>query len=447
MRHCARATRRRMPSIESSSPQHSALSELHRQVGFELALDAYHGGLRRGAQAAARGAAGGAVLVTCSDEFQGELRNAFERDVARPLCSGSIVGPRSIFALSNMAGRLETGALELAQQHFAARNASNERVIVVAIMAHCGAVLSKGDWTYGRVDRFGVTSSCCSVLTRLLEHDDEFDAVRHPWREQLNAFFGPERLEALRGLDGSWRLLATAITHAVLQGESGVAEVLRGPTQVSTHVLIACGVVLNRVGGDSVLPVAIHHLHARGGEVELIHGASLRSTPGALHIEHVAGRLVVRSDEHTESVSARRAQGAQRGELAAQTRALRTSTDALTAARAKLADEELDSARRQVEKLRSRPQAWRVYARPVLRGLMQTLGVVAPEFGLAAMLVQSGHDAVRAQRLRKLLERGPSSAEARQTLQQIEAEIQQLGHRDAQEVLDLLLEEREALLS
>jgi hypothetical protein len=77
---------------------------------------------------------------------------------------------------------------------------------------------------------------------------------------------------------------------------------------------------------------------------------------------------------------------------------------------------------------------------------MQSLGVVAPEFGLVALLVQTGHDATRAQRLRKLLERGPTRAEAREALQQIEAELQQLGHRDAQEVLDLLLHERSPLL-
>ncbi len=435
-----------MTELAANAALPAALAELHRQVGTELALDSYHGALRRAAQSAARGAAGGAVLVTCSDEFQGELRSAFERDVARPICSGSIVGPRSILALSNMAGRLEAGALDLAQTNFAARNASGERVIVVEIMAHCGAVLSRSGWSYGRIDRVGVTSPCCGVLARLLEQDPEFEAVRHPWREQLNDFFGPERLAALRGLDDAWRLLATAVVHAVLQGESGVAEVLRSPGEVSTHVLIACGVVLNRSGGDSVLPVAIHHLHSRRGEVELVHGASLRSTPTALRFEHLAGRLVVHSDERTESVSAPRAQSVQRDELAAHVQALSTSSDALARARAKLAQEQLHSARRQVEKLRARPQVWRVYARPVLRGLMQTLGVIAPEFGLVAMLVQSGHDAARAQRLRKLLERGPSSAEARNTLQQIEAEIQQLGHRDAQEVLDLLLEQRSPLV-
>lgn len=435
-----------MPLTDLQPGLPAALAELHKLVGGEIALDAYHGALRRGAQAAARMAACGAVLVTCSDEFQGELRNAFERDVARPLCSGSIVGQRNIFALSNMAGRLEVGALDLAQEHFAARSASGERTIVVEIMAHCGAVLSKGGWSYGRVDRFGVSSDCCGALARLIEDRDEFAAVRHPWREQLFAYFGPERLAALRELDPSVRLLATAVVHALLQGESGLAELLRAQCKSSTHVLIACGVVLNRPSGDTVLPVAIHHLHAHGSEVEVVHGASLRSTPASLRFEHVAGKLVVRSDELVESVSAPRVQEGQREEFTAHVRALHSTSDELAKARAKLAREHLEGARRRVASLKKRPAAWRAYARPLLRGVMQTLGVVAPEFGLAAMLVQSGHDAARAQRLRKLLQRGPSSAEARQALQQIEAEIQQLGHRDAQQVLEILLSERSPLI-
>jgi hypothetical protein len=433
-------------ALETTAVLPAAFAELHKQIGVELALDAHHGALRRAAQAAARSAAGGAVLVTCSDELQGELRGAFERDVARPICSGSIVGPRSILALSNMAGRLETGALELAQSHFNARSASGERVLVVELMAHCGALNAQGATRYGRVERGGVQFECCGVLARVLEDGEEFDAVRHPWREQLRVYLGPERLAALRSFDPATRLLATAVIHALLQGESGVAEVLRTRSAGSTHVLIASGVVLNRASGDTVLPVAIHHLHARAGEVELVHGASLRSTPAALRFEHVGGRLQVRSDEGVESVSAQRVEAAHGELFTSHARALHSATDELARARAKLAKEHLASARRQVERLKQRPQAWRAYARPVLRGLMQSLGVVAPEFGLVALLVQTGHDATRAQRLRKLLERGPTRAEAREALQQIEAELQQLGHRDAQEVLDLLLHERSPLL-
>lgn len=420
--------------------------ELQKLVGAEQALDAFHGALRRGVQSAARSATCGAVLATCSDEFQGELRTTFERDVARPLTSGSIVGQRNVFSLSNMAGRLEVGALELAQQHFAQRQSESMRLLVVEIMAHCGVLATKGEWRYGIVDRFGVMSDCCGALARLIAGGEEFAAVRHPWHEQLSAFFGPERLEALRAVDADTRLLSAAIVHAVLQGESGVADVLRAGARAPTHVFIACGVVLNRPGADTVLPVALHHLFASGREVELVHGASLRSTPQALRFEHQFGRLRVSSDEQIESTSAPRVELEHAAELVEHSRVLHSLEDERSKARAKLAREHLESTRERVARLKQRPQAWRVYARPVLRGLMQTLGVVAPEFGLVAMLVQSGHDATRAQRLRRLLQQGPTSVEARKALQGIEAEIQQLGHRDAQEVLEILLNERSPLL-
>lgn len=81
----------------------------------------------------------------------------------------------------------------------------------------------------------------------------------------------------------------------------------------------------------------------------------------------------------------------------------------------------------------------RVYARPLLRGLLQGLSVVAPEVGLAALVIEGSNEMVRAHRLRGVLERGPSTEEAQRVLHEIEPSIQQLGHRDAQAVLKALL--------
>jgi len=425
--------------VDPTTPVSPALIELQKLVGVETRLDAYHGALRRAAQSAAHFATHGAVLVTCSDEFQGELRVTFERDVARPLTSGSIVGQRNVFSLSNMAGRLEVGALELAQQHFSLRSASGQRTIVVEIMAHCGVIDGAGGSKYGRVDRFGQTSECCGALSRLIESGDHFAAVRHPWFEQLSAFFGADRIAALRQIDPSTRLLIAAAVHAVLQGESGVADTLRTAPQIPTHFLIACGVVLNRSGADTVLPVALHHLRAEGGDVAVVHGASLRSTPQSMRIAHENGHVRVVVDEELPSITAPRIDVAQSGEFANYVRRLEARSDERSTAQARSAGEVLFNSRRRFDRLKKRPQAWRVYARPVLRGLMQSLAVVAPEHGLVAMLVQSGHDSARAERLRDLLQKGPTTDEARRALHEIEADIQQLGHRDAQQVLEVLL--------
>ena len=48
------------------------------------------------------------TLTVPADEFQGELRRNFDRDVARALLPHV---PSRTFAVSNMAGRIEPGAL------------------------------------------------------------------------------------------------------------------------------------------------------------------------------------------------------------------------------------------------------------------------------------------------------------------------------------------------
>jgi hypothetical protein len=68
-------------------------------------------------------------------------------------------------------------------------------------------------------------------------------AVRHPWFDQLTAFFGPDRLALLRSDESRTRMLTAAILHALLQGESAIADLLREPAPAPTHVLMVCAVV------------------------------------------------------------------------------------------------------------------------------------------------------------------------------------------------------------
>ena len=66
---------------------------------------------------------------------------------------------------------------------------------------------------------------------------------------------------------------------------------------------------------------------------------------------------------------------------------------------------------------------------------------MAPEVGLAAMMIETGADWVHAGHRKRVLEYGPSSDQARRALHDVESSIQQLSHREAQEVLDVLLAE------
>jgi hypothetical protein len=82
---------------------------------------------------------------------------------------------------------------------------------------------------------------------------------------------------------------------------------------------------------------------------------------------------------------------------------------------------------------------WRSYSRPLLRGLFRGLSAVQPELGIAGLFYEGGEKLFAAHKLRQIVERGPSTLEGRRVLHDIEAELQQLNHEDAQQVLDILL--------
>lgn len=425
----------------------TAMREFERLIGFETPLDHFHGALRRAAQSVQPVRGYGMVQVTCSDEFQGEIRASFERNVARPLMSGAIDGHRTTFALANMGGRLEAGALALAQNHFQAGDPrAPARLLVVEITAHVGLRQTSTGKQWGYVERFGTTSECCGALSTLIANTTTTAAVRHPWFDQLSRFFGPDRLGVLRADASPTRMLTAAIVHAVLQAESAVTDLLREPPSTATHVLVAPLVVINQTGLEQTIPVGVHHLLSDGREIAVLHGKSLRSTPAALRFGSDAGRLHVTSDEGLESTGERRAIVAH-PHFAEQLRAVHAADDEKSREKARLVQQALKRTEVHVDRMRKHPQAWRAYARPMLRGLIQGLSVVAPEVGVAALLFEVGRDAAHAQHLKRLLERGPSSEEARKVLHDLEADIQQLGHREAQDVLEILMQESKVLIA
>jgi hypothetical protein len=407
------------------------LRELESLIGHEVHLDVLHGALRRTSQAIAGISEYGTCLVTCADEFQGELRRNFDRDVARPLLPH--VQSRT-FAVSNMAGRIEPGALQIADAHFTVKTRhEGSKLLLVQIAAHVGRRPGDDGPIYGELNRFGLPSPCCGALALLLDPPAAAFSVRHPWFDQLSAFFGPERLATLRADTSPHRLVSAAIVHAVLQAETGLADLLRDPPRTPTHVLIVSGVIVNQRGSDGALLCGYHHLISDGEHVHVDSGGSLRSTPSSYRFRDEGDLLVVESPWDEDALAAASVpRPSDQAAVAAGREVLERST-------ARSVRERLARARRQVEHLERHPRGMRVYARPVLRGLLQALSVVAPEVGLAALLVESATDLTRARHLRDLLSRGPSTEEARRVLHDLEPTIQQLGHREAREVLETLL--------
>ncbi len=414
-----------------------ALRELAALLGREQSLHSLHASVLRAAGAYRPVVESGAVLAACSDEFNGELRSAFDHDVARLLSAPDIPGTRRVFALSNLGGRIEPGAIALANLHFTARSArEGEKLLLIEIASHVGRRETSSGTRWGELDRFGTVSPCCGALRLLLDAPESAAAVRFPWFDQLNAFFGPGRLAALRADESPYALLRTAIVHAVLQAETAIVDLLREPPTTPTQVLLVALVVVNRRGTDNAILVGLHPLHFTGGEAELGQGMALRSTPAALEIDASQSRLRVLSPFGEEAAAAPGAPLA------------RTPVPAGARERSRRPDVRAHVARhrRQLARLRHQRHSLDVYARAALRAFLQGLSVVAPEVGLAALAFESGREILRAAEFARLLERGPSSEAARKALHDFEPTLQQLGHRDAREVLEVLLAEHHPVL-
>ncbi len=274
------------------------MKELCRIIGREQPLDQFHRNLNRAAAEDPAIEAFGCCLVTCADERQGQTRSSFDREVAAPLISDAANPRDRVFSISNLGARYETGALRLVDEHFT-RLSPGPRRLVVEIASHVGRAGKDGGFEYGLVERFGRKSTCCGVLTALLAPPATAaaTAARHSWLDEVDSTFGPERLAALREIDGPTRLVAAAVIHAALQAEAAVSDLLQGPLAALVDVLLVAGVSINQQSADGFLPVACHHLRAGEGGAPLVAGYSLGTTPQELSIDASAAGIVVDNEQ------------------------------------------------------------------------------------------------------------------------------------------------------
>jgi hypothetical protein len=420
-----------------SRPLPLALKDLAARLGHEESMHTLHGRVLRAAHALGPVVESGAVLAACSDEFNGELRGAFDRDVARMLSAPHIPGTRRVFSVSNLGGRIEPGAVALANLHFTARSAEGgEKLLLIEIASHVGRRETSQGTQWGELDRFGPSSPCCGALRLLLDAPESAAAVRFPWFEQLTAFFGPERLGALRTDTSPHAMVRAAIVHAVLQAESTIVDLLREPPQTPTHALLVALVAINRRGPDNALLAALHHLHFAHGELTELRGVSLRSTPTTLTIDASHANLIVQAKFEDLPASP---------VAASHPRAV-VPAGARGQAQSAHVREQVVRARRHLHHIHSQPHGLHVHARAILRAFLQGLSLVAPEVGLAALVLESGRDVFKAVKLNELLRHGPSTTEARKVLKDLEPTLEQLSHREAREVLEILLSEHHPVL-
>lgn len=413
-----------------------ALRELATRLGREESLGALHAAVLRAAHALKPVVESGSILAACSDEFNGELRAAFERDVARQLSSPGIPGTRRVFSVSNMGGRIEPGAIALADLHFSARSSrAGEKLLLIEIASHVGRRdLEGGGTRWGELDRFGTPSPCCGALRLLLDVPASSGAVRFPWFDQLTAFFGRGRLAALRSDTGPHAMLRAAVVHAVLQSETAIVDLLREPPSTPTQVLLVALVAVNRRGMDNAIPVGLHHLRFANREAVTLEGAALRSTPEGLAIDDSRPNVVVSSPFPADEASP---PGAHRPPVAAATRAH---------AHSPAVREVVLRHRRQLELFAGEDRTRRVYARAALRAFLQALSVAAPEVALAALALENGREIFHGSEAARLARPGLARAEALKLLHDLEPSLQQLGYLEAGELLAFLMSERHPLL-
>jgi hypothetical protein len=430
------------------------MRELAALVGREEPLGTVHGAILRAVRTIRPVIESGAMLAACSDEFNGEIREAFDREVARALSAPGVPGKRRVFSVSNLGGRIEPGAIALANQHFTAQSqVQGSKLLLIEIASHVGRRETPQGTVWGELDRFGNPSPCCGALQLLLDGPPSASVVRFPWFDQLTAFFGEARLDALRQDTSPWRMVRTAIVHSVLQAETALVDLLREPPSTPTHVFLIPLLVVNRRGVDNAILLGQHHLLFEG-TAQIVQGTSLRSTPSALAIDASRANLRVSSPFEEEEPQpaahpmapihgAGHAPGhghhAEHHELHPATKALHSL------ARSQEVRALVEENRAHLRGFADKPHGIRTYARPLLRSFVQGLSLIAPEVGLAAFVIGSGQAAIKTAHLKKLHERGPSTEEARTALKSVEPTLQQLSHREAREVLEYLLADHSPL--
>jgi hypothetical protein len=225
--------------------------ELALLIGQQQRLDRLSEALRTFARAS-RAPVVGAYHITCSDESEQECIMVFDREFVRPMLPELKYWRQSAFRTANLGGRYETGALAIAEEHYATpQSAADHKLLVIKLNSHVSRVDAEDGVHYGRMQRYDRECVYCGALTALLAGSDAgfARALRHT--------IGDVRLAALRAADPDTRALSAAVVSARLQGERVLAAIRAHTPFTPTRYLVSAAVTINRQGrDDDELPVA-----------------------------------------------------------------------------------------------------------------------------------------------------------------------------------------------
>lgn len=375
----------------------------------------------------------GALLVTCSDETEGECADVFQQQFVQNLLPQLKFSRRAPFRTANLGGRYEWGSLRLAEQHFAAPvDESAGKVLIVKINAHVGVEqpgdrLSRNETppTLGERNRYGRVLPCCGALNALLA------GVSSPFVDELRELFRSEdedRLTVLQNVEqvpAARAPLYAAILSARLQARKAVMDAQDQVPDSPTLFIVLPAVTINRPERDTEMLCGVYAIDRRTAETTSSY-TGLGDDPSAYAMRVVHQRITISDDQIGRSREARDHRAMIRT-------AIRTASDA---GRSRVAaDPRLARLREDVERNQHRQHH---HARALLRAALPIMAEVAP---VPAALVAFGDGALgihHAFRVHRLAESMKGDAEARQLLQDLHDRIDTMDADRAAALVELL---------
>jgi hypothetical protein len=238
----------------------------------------------------------GGVLVTCSDESERQVRDAFQRNFAEHLLPSLKFGERSFFRLANLGGRYETGAVGIAQQHYSTDPAGKGfGLLVVKVNSHVCVERDGDGYRFGRMKRYDTDSVYCGALHAMLDRSDL------PFAKQLATTFRSGGLDRLELLDDETRVapehrsLLVAVTNSSLQAGLTAADIEAARPAQPTLFVVVHGVVLNKKQKDAEIVCGIHHIDWRtDGPTRAYHG--LGDDPSRYRVDNATAPLTIEDE-------------------------------------------------------------------------------------------------------------------------------------------------------
>jgi hypothetical protein len=268
------------------------LSGFHALIGRETGIDDVSRALYKAIDEL-RAPVVGAMQVTCADESEREVIDAFQHSFAEHLLPSLKFGERAVFRIANLGARYEKGAVRIADDHYAgAKGADDFMVLVIKINSHVAAPATPGGRQFGKMERYGTESAYCGALNALL-HGSEL-----PFADDFRSAFasgGKDRLPALLDrarTDPETVAVIAAVINTRLQAERALEDVLEEPPPTPTRFFIISSVTLNRRGKDTEIVCGIHDVDYLG-ETPTVDHNGLGDDPAGIRVRVEDGAVLV----------------------------------------------------------------------------------------------------------------------------------------------------------